>query len=92
MNHLSLIGAIYPDDLWVDRDIERLLNEFRFFLPDRVEMVTARTSVPDQETDAAAGRWLAENGEIEEAARRLIPLRPSLDGEYLCVTRNYLRF
>ena len=72
MDHSFCIGGIYPDDLWVDRDIDRLVAEFRFFLPEGIKMVTARTYVPEVPTNAAAGKWLAENGEIEEAARREI--------------------
>ena len=27
------LGAIYPDDMWIDYDINRMLDEFRKFLP-----------------------------------------------------------
>lgn len=90
MDHSFCIGGIYPDDLWVDRDIDRLVAEFRFFLPEGIKMVTARTYVPEVPTNAAAGKWLAENGEIEEAARRLMCCEPTCFA-YFCTTASFIR-
>ncbi len=84
------IGAIYPNDAWVDEDVRRLIDEFRCFLPDGVEMVTAGTMVPNQETSAEQGIWLAENGDIEEAARRLMRYSPDCFA-YFCTTASFVR-
>ena len=92
------LGAIYPDDMWIDSDIKRMLDEFRKFLPQHVPMVTVRTHVPmfleedgEPEEDASVelGRWLAENGDIETAAARLMRLKPSLFA-YYCTTASFV--
>ena len=84
------IGAIYPNDAWVDADVQRLIDEFRCFLPDGVEMITAGTMVPNKEASAEMGVWLAENGDIEEAARRLIRYSPDCFA-YFCTTASFIR-
>ena len=96
--HNLTLGAIYPDDMWIDSDINRMLDEFRKFLPQDVPMVTVRTHVPmfleengEPEEDASVelGRWLAENGDIETAAARLMRLEPSLFA-YYCTTASFV--
>ncbi len=92
------LGAIYPDDMWIDSDINRMLDEFRKFLPEHVPMVTVRTHVPmfseengapDEDASVALGKWLAENGDIETAAARLMRLQPSLFA-YYCTTASFV--
>ncbi len=84
------IGAIYPNDAWVDADVQPLIDEFHCFLPPGVEMITAGTMVPNQEADAEMGVWLAENGDIEEAARRLMRYSPDCFA-YFCTTASFIR-
>ena len=90
MAKLPCIGAIYPDDAWVDIDVQEMINEFRYFLPPRLEMITARTHCPPLEANIEAGKWLAENGEIEEAARRLMRYSPNCLA-YFCTTVSFIR-
>ena len=93
------LGAIYPDDMWLDYDINRMLDEFRKYLPEQVPMVTARTHVPmfsvgaDEPTEDGSvelGIWLAENGDIETAATRLMRLKPSVFA-YYCTTASFVQ-
>ncbi len=97
-NHQTL-GAIYPDDMWLDYDINRMLDEFRKYLPEQVPMVSARTHVPmfavgaDEPADGSSvelGVWLAENGDIEAAAARLMRLNPSIFA-YYCTTASFVQ-
>ena len=41
------LGAIYPDDMWIDYDINRMLDEFRKFLPCHVPMVIGADACTD---------------------------------------------
>ena len=93
------LGAIYPDDMWIDDDIKRMLEEFRKYLPEQVPMVTVRTHVPmfsEQTPDSMVGNsvelgtWLAENGDIEAAAARLMRLKPSVFA-YYCTTASFVQ-
>ena len=90
MSDFPCIGAIYPNDAWVDADVQRLIDEFRCFLPEGVEMMTAGTMVPNEETSAEQGIWLAENGDIEEAARRMMRYSPDCFA-YFCTTASFVR-
>ena len=83
------IGAIYPDDMWIDYDINCTLDEFRKFLPDEVPMVSVRTHVPMEDSSLAFGIWLAENGDIEAAAARLMRLGPRIFA-YYCTTASFV--
>ncbi|MCY3993357.1 MAG: hypothetical protein OXF50_19185 [Caldilineaceae bacterium] len=97
-NKNQTLGAIYPDDMWLDHDINRMLDEFRKYLPEQVPMVSARTHVPMFEEDAEPeegssvelGIWLAENGDIEAAASRLMRLKPSVFA-YYCTTASFVQ-
>lgn len=60
------------------------------FSAEGIELVTARTHVPEVPTNATAGKWLAENGEIEEAARRLMCCGPACFA-YVCTTASVIR-
>ena len=93
------LGAIYPDDMWLDYDINRMLDEFRKYLPEQVPMVSARTHVPmfqegaDEPPDGSSvelGIWLAENGDIEAAAARLMRLKPGVFA-YYCTTASFVQ-
>lgn len=90
MPEKKMFGAIYPDDMWVDADVERMHAEFRHFVPASVEMGTVSTSVPDRDADLEAGIWLAANGEIEEAAARMMRFEPSCFA-YFCTTASFVR-
>lgn len=90
MSESLVLGAIYPDDMWVDEDIAQMLDEFRRFLPSQVQMVSVRTFVPMQDQHADLGIWLAENGEIEAAASRLRRYRPNVLA-YYCTTVSFIR-
>jgi maleate isomerase len=92
------LGAIYPDDMWIDSDISLMLDEFRKFLPEQVQMLSVRTHVPmfaeedgapEEEASVALGRWLAENGDIPTAAARLMRLKPNLFA-YYCTTASFV--
>ena len=64
--------------------MQRLLAEFRYFVPDAVNMLSASTNTPaGVQTADAAKRW-ADNGEIEEAARRLMRYSPDCFAYYGC--------
>ena len=92
------LGAIYPDDMWLDYDINRMLDEIRKYLPQHVPMVSARTHVPMFPEDAEPsdgssvelGVWLAENGDIETAAARLMRLQPTVFA-YYCTTASFVQ-
>ena len=92
------LGAIYPDDMWIDSDINRMLDEFRKYLPQNVKMLSVRTHVPmfleedgapEEDASVALGRWLAENGDIPTAAARLMRLKPDLFA-YYCTTASFV--
>ena len=92
------LGAIYPDDMWIDEDVNRMLEEFRKYLPGQVPMVSVRTHVPMasegtdgpmEDVSVALGKWLAENGNIEAAATRLMRLNPSVFA-YYCTTASFV--
>lgn len=85
----NTLGAIYPDDMWVDTEIDRMLEEFRKFLPGLVTMVSARTHVPMEENSLALGVWLAENGDIETAASLLLRQNPAVFA-YYCTTASFV--
>jgi hypothetical protein len=62
---------MYPDDTWVDVETQALVDDFKSFMPPEVELISAGTYITAEDaTLANACRW-AENGGIEEAARRL---------------------
>ena len=84
------LGAIYPDDMWVDLDVEAVLNDFRHFLPTQVELISAATPVPAVSMALKTGVALAENGDIEEAACRLLRYDPTLFA-YYCTTVSFVR-
>jgi maleate isomerase len=84
------IGAIYPDDAWVDVEVEAVVSEFRRFMPPEVELISAATYVPPADNTLDLAVTLAENGEIEEAARRLLRHSPSCFA-YYCTTISFAR-
>jgi hypothetical protein len=82
------IGAIYPDDVWVDPDAKAVVDEFREFLPQGVDLIAAATFVPARAGTLDLGVALAENGDIEEAARRLMRYQPA-GFAYYCTTISF---
>jgi maleate isomerase len=85
------VGAVYPDDAWVDADAQALVDDFRSYMPSGVDLVAAATPAPNRTNTVEFGVWLAENGDIEEAARRLhVRADPDVFG-YFCTTVSFVR-
>lgn len=84
------LGAVYPNDMWVDRDAEAVLNDFRYFLPPEVELISAGTPVPAISQSLSLGIALAQNGDIEEASCRLLRYDPAFFA-YYCTTVSFVR-
>jgi maleate isomerase len=89
-NNRLRIGAIYPDDAWLDLEAEAVVDEFRRFIPPEVALISAATPVPSTKNTLHLAISLAENGEIEEAARRLLRYSPSCFA-YYCTTISFAR-
>ena len=86
-----VVGAVFPDDAWVADDAAALVTDFRTYMPAGVELVAASTPCPNRTNSVELGVWLAENGDIEEAARRLtVRAAPDVVG-YFCTTVSFVR-
>lgn len=85
-----LLGAIYPDDAWVDIEVEAMVNEFRRFIPPGVQLLSSATPISNREASLATGIEFAENGDIEESARRLSKYDPDCYA-YYCTTVSFAR-
>ena len=86
-----LVGAVFPDDAWVEDDAAALVDDFRSYMPAGVDLVAASTPAPNRTNTVEFGVWLAENGDIEESARRLTVRRaPDVIG-YFCTTVSFVR-
>ena len=83
------LGAIYPDDAWVDVETQAYVNEFRAFLPSTVEMISAATPVLPRDATVESAVEMAESGHIEEAARRL-PRHEAVCFAYYCTTIGFV--
>jgi maleate isomerase len=88
--HRPTLGAVYPDDFWVDLDRTPLVDDMRSYLPEGVDMITSGTPVQARDATAALGVDLAENGDIEESARRLLRYHPDFIA-YYCTTVSFIR-
>ena len=84
------IGAIYPDDAWVDRETQALVDDFSAYLTPNVELIAASTPVASLDAIYENSLALAENGDIEEAARRLSKYDPDCFA-YYCTTVSFIR-
>ena len=84
------LGAIYPDDAWVDCEAQAVVDEFRRFMPKGVELISAATFIPAVDARLDVAVELAENGDIEEAARRLLRHQPDCLA-YYCTTMSFAR-
>ena len=84
------LGAIYPDDMWVDLDAQAVVDDFRSYLPENVELISSATPIPPRDASLAAGIEFAENGDIEESARRLLRYQPDCFA-YYCTTISFVR-
>lgn len=89
-NDRPRLGAIYPDDMWVDMDAQAVIDDFRSYLPDSVKLISSATPIPPREAALPAGIELAENGHIEESARRLMRYEPDCFA-YYCTTISFVR-
>ena len=88
--HRPLLGAVYPDDAWVDVEAEAVVGEFRRFMPPGVRLMSSATPIRDVGAHLPAGIELAENGDIEESARRLSKYEPDCYA-YYCTTVSFVR-
>ena len=84
------LGAIYPDDAWVDVETQAYVDEFRAFLPSTVEMISAATPVLPGDATVESAVEMAESGHIEEAARRLLRHKATCFA-YYCTTVSFIR-
>ncbi len=84
------LGAIYPDDMWVDLDAQAVVDDFRSYLPENVELISSATPIPPRDASLAAGIEFAENRDIEESARRLLRYKPDCFA-YYCTTISFVR-
>jgi maleate isomerase len=89
-NPVPTLGLVYPDDMWVDQDLAVVMAEWQAYLGPEVRVVSARTYVPMRPQTVELGIWLAENGEIEAAAARLMRYRPQVVA-YYCTTVSFVR-
>jgi maleate isomerase len=85
-----VLGAIYPDDMWIDEDINQVLAEFRRFLCPEVRMLSVRTCIPMIDNNLENSIWEATNGDIEAAAGRLMRYQPDVFA-YYCTTISFVR-
>ena len=89
-----LLGAVYPDDQWVDIEVEAVVEEFRRFMPPEVRLMSSATPDPVHRGPAEDlvehFIELAENGNIEESARRLSKYDPDCYA-YYCTTISFVR-
>lgn len=90
MKPAQRIGAIYPNDVWVDEDQQLVLEDFRYFLPEGVDMVSAGTPIPALEANTEFTVRHAESGDIELAAQRLMRYSPDCFA-YYCTTMSFVR-
>lgn len=84
------LGAIYPDDTWVDVETQALIADFKSFVPPEVELIAAATHIPAKDATLENACCWAENGDIEEAARRLSRYQPDCFA-YYCTTISFAR-
>ena len=84
------LGAIYPDDAWVDVETQAYVDEFQAFLPSTVEMISAATPVLPGDATAESAVEMAESSHIEEAARRLLRHKATCFA-YYCTTVSFVR-
>jgi maleate isomerase len=89
-NPQARLGAIYPDDAWVDVEAEAVVQEFERFMPAGVELVSVATPIPAVDNTLLVAIQLAVNGDIEEAARRLSHYDPVCFA-YYCTTISFAR-
>jgi maleate isomerase len=85
-----VVGAVFPDDAWVYRDVTALVDDFASYAPPSVQLEASGTPCPNWDADVESGVWLATNGDIEESARRLMGLKPAAIG-YFCTTVSFVR-
>ena len=90
MGAATRIGAIYPDDAWVDRETQALVDDFSAYLTPGIELIAASTPVAALDATCENSVALAENGDIEEAARRLSKYDPDCFA-YYCTTVSFIR-
>ena len=89
MAHI-VVGAVFPDDAWVYRDVSALVRDFAAYAPPEVRVEASATPCPDVDATAEMGSWLATNGDIERSAKRLMTLQPRAIG-YFCTTVSFVR-
>ena len=86
----TVVGAVFPDDAWVYRDVSALIQDFAAYAPASVRVEASATPCPNEDSDVPSNLRLATNGDIEESARRLSVLSPAAIG-YFCTTISFVR-
>lgn len=89
MKEPARIGIVYPDDPWVDQDLQELLDELRRFLPRGVEIVSAHQYVPPGVVGVEEVIAIAGSPDIEIAAQRLMRFQPVCFA-YLCTAASFI--
>ena len=85
------IGAVYPDDIWVDQLIEEVMSDWQAFLPEEVELVSAHHHHPNVDCNVEISIKIIESDEVEEAARRLVRYKRPDCIVYMCTTTSFVR-
>ena len=89
MNEPTRLGIVYPDDPWVDQDLQELLDELRRFLPEGAEIVSAHQYVPPGVVGVQEVIAIAGSPDIEIAAQRLMRFSPACFA-YLCTAASFI--
>ena len=84
------LGAIYPNDAWVDIEAQALVDDFKSFLPREVELISAATYIPAADATLLNAINWANSADIDEAARRLSRYQPDFFA-YYCTTMSFVR-
>lgn len=86
------LGVLYPDDAWVDEELDRARAEWRSYLPSSVRMVSAHHPVAMRDVDLKFAIEMAEDSEIEASAIRLVHFVPNVNAlAYYCTTMSFVR-
>jgi maleate isomerase len=84
------LGAIYPNDAWVDVEAQALVEDFKSFLPQEVDLISAATYIPAADATLPNAINWANSTDIDEAARRLSRYQPDCFA-YYCTTMSFVR-
>jgi maleate isomerase len=85
------IGAVHPDDQWIDQVILEMIDDWQAFLPPGVELVSAHHHHPNEDCNYEVSVRIIESDGVEEAARRLMRYKPPDLFAYMCTTTSFIR-